>query len=123
FVLQHSPKIKEYFSIIKEATNKKELDFQLYSMMYDRLLMQEGKEQIYGTQAYGFTTYNPEGKPERKKMFIWPIQNPEKVNQIRKEAGFDTTIEEYAQRMGIEYKLLTLENVKEMQKSSLTIGK
>ncbi len=66
------------------------------AMMEDRLLMYEGKKQIYGTQASSSSMSNG-------KSFIWPIQNPKKVNQLRKEAGFDLTVEENAKRLGTVY--------------------
>jgi hypothetical protein len=33
---------------------------------------------------------------DERGSFIWPIENPETVNQRRKEAGFEETIEDYA---------------------------
>ena len=72
---------------MKKAGKAGELPFRLVAMMEDRYLMGEGKPQIYGTQGI---TYN------NSAAFIWPIENPEDVNQRRKEAGFDTTIEVYA---------------------------
>ncbi len=57
-------------------------------MMEDRYLMMEGKPQIYGTQGMSYE--------DERGSFIWPIENPETVNQRRKEAGFEETIEDYA---------------------------
>jgi hypothetical protein len=50
--------------------------------------MMEGKPQIYGTQGMSYE--------DERGSFIWPIENPETVNQRRKEAGFEETIEDYA---------------------------
>ncbi|RDC61659.1 DUF6624 domain-containing protein [Adhaeribacter pallidiroseus] len=58
YVLQHSPKINLYFPIVEQAAIKGELSFQRYATMLDRLLMQEEKEQLYGTQVYGFKHIN-----------------------------------------------------------------
>jgi hypothetical protein len=33
---------------------------------------------------------------DERGSFIWPIEDPETVNQRRAAAGFDETIEEYA---------------------------
>lgn len=74
--------------------------------MEDRYLMYQGKEQIYGTQ--GTTSLFKSGKNE---SFIWPIQNPERVNQRRKKAGFSQTIEEYAKRFQINYRVVKLSEV------------
>ncbi len=84
--------------------------------MQDRLLMQEGKEQIYGTQGRGFATQGADGRPGPMQMFIWPIKDPKNVNRRRKEAGFTDTVEENARRLGIEYKVMTLEEAKALEK-------
>ena len=59
--------------------------------------MMNGKKQIYGTQA------NNNLRPD-KKFAIWPIENPQGVNELRKKVGFDTTVEENAARLNAEYK-------------------
>ncbi|UAB81336.1 DoxX family protein [Marixanthomonas sp. SCSIO 43207] len=109
YVVQHNPdKIPEYLPLIKEAGKNKEIPFRLVAMMEDRYLMNQGKPQIYGTQG---RTYDDE-----RGNLIWPIENPETVNERRKEAGFDQTIEEYAKVLfgdDFEYKALTIEAVKE----------
>ena len=96
----------------KDWTGKKnELPKTLVAMMEDRLLVQEGKEQIYGTQGSGFNTKNG------WTMIIHPIKNPEKVNKLRKKVGFTETVEENAKRLGIDYKVLTLEDVKKLKEN------
>ena len=48
--------------------------------------------------------------------FIWPIRDPETVNERRKAAGFTQTIEEYAADLfgeDFQYKVLTLEDVQQ----------
>lgn len=116
YVLQHSPKINQYVSIIEQAARKGELPFHRYATMQDRLLMQEEKEQLNGTQVYGLKYTNPQTGKEEWKMFVWPIKNPETVNKKRKEVGFEQTVEENAKRFGVEYKVVTLEEVKTMKK-------
>ena len=106
YVLQHNPdKIFQYLPLIKKAGKENELPMKLVAMMEDRYLMHEGKPQIYGTQ--GRTENNGEN-------FIWPIENPESVNERRKKAGFDKTIEEYAKDLfgaDFEYKVVTIEQI------------
>lgn len=112
FVIQHSNKIPKYLPLIKDAADKGEIDFTLYAMMQDRYLMQKGEEQIYGTQGYGFL------RNEKEVSLIWPIKNPEKVNELRKKAGFTQTIEEYAKDLygnDFQYKIYTLEEAKKLQ--------
>ncbi|MGB3343301.1 MAG: BT_3928 family protein [Aequorivita sp.] len=104
-VLQHSEKIGEYLPLVKKAGEAGELPMNLVAMMEDRYLMHQDKPQIYGTQG------RVENNGER---FIWPIENPESVNERRKKAGFNETIEEYAKQLFGEdfvYKPKSLEEV------------
>lgn len=96
-VIQHSPKINQYMPVIKKAAEEKEIPFRLYAMMLDRQLLQEEKEQIYGTQGTSFKVTN-NGKTEIVSL-IWPIKNFNGVNSLRKEAGFSETIEEYSKNL------------------------
>ncbi|MGJ8551283.1 DUF6624 domain-containing protein [Winogradskyella wichelsiae] len=114
FVIEHSDKIEKYFPIIEKAGENGELSAVKVAMMKDRMLMYSGKEQIYGSQGKAiFLTWPPQ-KQEDVKMIIWPLKSPEKVNQLRQEAGFENTVEENAKRMNIDYKVYTLKEVNEM---------
>ena len=116
YVIQHSTKIDKYLSLIKKAADKKELRFTLYAQMLDRSLMYKGKEQIYGTQGKGLQVLNKETGTKEFKTVIWPIKDVADVNKRRKKAGFKSTVEQYAkQSLGIDYKILTLEDIKKMQ--------
>ncbi|QNL49215.1 hypothetical protein H8S90_21130 [Olivibacter sp. SDN3] len=115
-VLQHSDKIPQYFPLVKEAGQKGEIPFRLVAMMEDRLLMYEGKEQLYGTQAKGMTVTNVEKGKNEFIYFIWPVKDPANVNKRRQQAGFEDTIEENAKKMNIDYRVLTLRDVEKMAK-------
>jgi hypothetical protein len=106
YVIQHSRKIGQYLPLIKKAGEQKELTFRLVAMMEDRYLMEQGKEQVYGTQGSCKT------KDGQNNCFIWPVKDPATLNERRKKAGFSTTIEEYArQLLGIEYKVIALKDL------------
>ncbi|HEY9195829.1 MAG TPA: DUF6624 domain-containing protein [Mucilaginibacter sp.] len=107
-VVQHSPKIDKYLPAIKIAAENKELPFRLYAMMLDRQLMYEGKEQIYGSQA----TSKPLRNGQKVGYYVWPIKDAATVNERRKQAGFDQTVEHNAKRLGIDYKVVKIEDVK-----------
>ncbi|MDY8134370.1 BT_3928 family protein [Aquimarina sp. 2201CG5-10] len=110
-VIQHSDKIGDYLPIIKEAGEKGELDYASVAMMEDRHLMQQGLEQIYGTQ--GITLNDKKGN---SVPLIWPIKDAESVNERRKKAGFTDTVEQYCERlMGVPYKVYTLEEVEKIK--------
>ena len=105
YVIQHSNSIEQYLPLVKRAAEQGELPFRLYAMMLDRQLMYRGKPQVYGTQG---RNYN--GQPG----FIWPIEDAPHVNERRKKAGFDSSVEDNARRMGMSYRPLTLEQVKQL---------
>jgi len=116
-VIQHSPEIDRYLPLIKKAAEKGELPYFLYAQMLDRQLMRDGKEQLYGTQGFGYSPVNPgTGRREPQPPFIWPIKDPAHVNERRRKVGFDTTVEESARRLGIPYRVVTLEEVAKMPK-------
>ena len=118
YIIQHSPAIEEYLPLIKKAADKGELPFYLYAQMLDRQLMRAGKEQLYGTQAFGYNVLNPKtGRREAQPPFVWPIREPEQVNGRRQKAGFSTTVEQNAANLGIQYRVLTLKDVEKMPKN------
>ncbi|KMQ66930.1 hypothetical protein ACM46_00290 [Chryseobacterium angstadtii] len=113
YVIQHSPKIEKYLPLIKKATDEEELPFRLYAMMLDRKLMYENKEQIYGTQVR--SVFSTKSGKTTTLSFVWPIKDPDHVNELRKKSGFGKTIEDYAKDMaGIEYKKYTLKEALEL---------
>lgn len=75
--------------------------------MLDRYLMYQGKEQLYGTQVRNYGA---------QPRFVWPIQNPARVNQRRQQAGFTNIVEENAAALGASYRVLTLPDVEKMPK-------
>ena len=106
YVIQHSKFIGKYIDLVKQAGKNKQLDFTLVAMMEDRYLMNNGKEQIYGTQGMRRPLKN--GGID---SFIWPIKDPAHVNARRRKAGFQLTVEQNADRLGIKYKVVTLAEV------------
>jgi len=110
YVIQHTGKIHQYIDVIKKAADNNELPFHLYAMMLDRDLMDGGKEQVYGTQAAYLTLKN--GHTE---WFVWPIKDAATVNERRKKAGFDLTVEQNATRFDITYKVVELNGIKKIK--------
>lgn len=95
YVIQHSSneKLEHYFPLFKEMAAKGEANKVNVAKMEDRILTNQGKKQIYGTQAY---FRGNEGR-------IWPIEDPANVNKRRKEAGFELTVEENAKSLNAIY--------------------
>jgi hypothetical protein len=108
FILQHSNKIGQYLPLIKQAGQKGELKKTHVAMMEDRYLMYQGKEQLYGTQGAYKTL-----RDGTSQMIIYPIKDPKNVNKRRKKVGFDTSIEEYAKKMNINYRVIKLTDIKQ----------
>jgi hypothetical protein len=106
-VIQHSNKIDKYINLIKNAANKKELPFRLYAMMYDRYLVNNKKEQIYGSQVVMLHLKNGE-----IGWYVWPIKKPAKVNKLRRQAGFDKSVEENAKSLDVDYRIIKMSDVK-----------
>ena len=99
-VIQHSDleTMRRYLPVLKKAVEEGEASATSAALMEDRVLMYEGKKQLYGTQASGHEQENG-----TTKYFIWPIENPEEVNNLRAEVGFGTTVEENAARLNATY--------------------
>ena len=109
YIFQHSPKIGLYFPLVKKAGRANELPFSLVAMMEDRLLTEQLKPQVYGTQI---ACYPLRVNSAKQECFVWPILNPKLVNQRRTKAGLPKTVEENAKRFDIDYKILTMEEAK-----------
>lgn len=88
--LQHSQAkiMKKYFPFIEEAVARGDLDKEKFALMKDRILMSEGKAQIYGSQIRN-------GK-------LYKLEDPTTVNKRREEMGMES-IEKYLSRFDIEY--------------------
>lgn len=98
YVVQHSSKeiLEKYLPQMEALARQGEASATDAAKMRDRLLMWNGKKQLYGTQGSG-------GLREGNEIAIWPIEDPENVNKRRKEVGFTTTVEENAKRLGAVY--------------------
>jgi len=90
--LQHTEKKyrKKYFPEIEKAVDKGDLNKQQYALMKDRILMDEGKPQLYGSQI--------------KNGKLYKLDSPKKVNERRNEMGLEP-IEEYLKRFNIDYSI------------------
>ncbi len=88
--LQHTEKKyrKKYFPLIEKAVKNGDLSKQQYALMKDRILMDDGKPQLYGSQI------------ENGKLY--DLEAPDSVNQRRKEMEMEP-LEEYLKNFNIEY--------------------
>ena len=86
---------KKYFHLLKEAIGKGEANPSYAAYLEDRILMREGKKQIYGTQL--------DRNEVTKKLELWPVEDEEHVDARRARLGLEP-IAEYLKRFGLEYK-------------------
>lgn len=102
YIVQHGDLeiMKTYLPQLQEMAEQGEAKMTHFAMMKDRVLTEGGKKQIYGTQAM---PRKDENGYITNEYYIWPIENVEEVNTLRKEIGFKDTIEEYAEKMDAEF--------------------
>jgi len=95
-ILQHAglEDQKQYFPLLKEAALRREASPADAAMMEDRILMREGKNQIYGTQL---VTDKRTGKLE-----LWAVENEEEVDARRAAVGMPP-LAEYLKGFDLEY--------------------
>lgn len=95
-VVQHSNASmqRKYLPEVKKMCEAKELPWERYAMMYDRMCTNENIPQRYGTH----TTYNEKtGETE-----LYRIEDPAGIDARRKEIGLEP-LADYLSRMGIRY--------------------
>lgn len=92
-IIQHADlEIQEkYLPLLKESVKKGESEGWHLAYLEDRILMRNGKKQLYGTQAVWDN--------DLKRNKIYPIENIESINERRKKLGLET-LEDYAKANG-----------------------
>ena len=95
-VLQHAEYEiqKQYLPLVREAFQSGELGGQYLAMLEDRVLVREGKKQIYGTQL--------SRNQETDQMELYPIEDEINVGQRREEMGL-MPLADYLNLFGLEY--------------------
>ena len=94
-VLQHADidLQRRFLPLVRAATEAGEVPAPWLPLLEDRVLMYEGKKQIYGTQI----ARAQDGTPE-----LWPIEDEENLDERRAQVGLEP-IAEYLKRFGLEY--------------------
>ena len=82
-VIDHSDLkiMNKYIGLFRDAVEKGYLSMNDFVTMEDRMLMNAGKPQKYGTQAYSLFE---DGKT---LTYIWPVEDPDKLDALRKSVG------------------------------------
>ena len=94
-VLQHADPgfQKNYLPLVRAAADANELPPSWLPLLEDRVLLYDGKNQIYGTQI----TQTKDGKPT-----LWPIDDEAHVDERRARVGLEP-LATYLKRFGIVY--------------------
>jgi RNase P protein component len=97
-ILQHADLTfqKKYFSLVKEGARKGEVRAADAAMLEDRILMLEGKKQIYGSAVQS-------GPETGGKLQLHPIEDEDHVDERRAAVGL-MPLAEYLKQFGLEYK-------------------
>lgn len=101
-VIQHSElKYQEkYLPLIKKVAESGELAWKHVAKMIDRVLVEKGEKQIYGTQISPIK--DPKTGFLTDRFQFSPIEGPKNVNKRRREVGLET-IQEQAKAFGIQF--------------------
>ncbi|MCH7398045.1 hypothetical protein MM236_08600 [Belliella sp. DSM 107340] len=84
---EHKYRVK-YFPLIEKAVKNGDLSNEQFALMKDRILMDEGKPQIFGSQI--------------KNGKLYDLEAPETVNERRQELGLEP-IEDYLKGFDITF--------------------
>ena len=97
-ILQHADltRQKKYFPLVKKAAAEREARLADAAMLEDRILMREGKKQIYGTQVHS-------GPETGGKLELYPIEDEGHVEERRAAVGL-LPLADYLKLFGLEYK-------------------
>ena len=82
----------KYLSFVRAKADEGILDKSDYAMLNDRVLMEEGKPQVYGTQIKMAATFD--GEDMAMQLYLWPVENPDALDCLRRSVGL-SPIEEY----------------------------
>lgn len=82
----------KYLDLVKEKAEEGVLDKTDYAILNDRVLMEEGKPQIYGTQIKMAATIVEDELA--MQLCLWPVEYPAALDSLRSTVGL-SPIEEY----------------------------
>ncbi|AXO79244.1 hypothetical protein DZC78_02230 [Olleya aquimaris] len=111
-VLQHSDLNTqlEYLPVLEKATEKRKATKSELAYFKDRVLLRQGKKQVYGTQY--------EWDDEKKEYYLSSVIEPEKLNERRESVGILSIEEYYETYLNREWNLSEyIERIERIEKS------
>lgn len=94
-ILQHADLAtqQKYLPLFRDAVVSRQAKPSHYALLYDRVLMGEGKKQLYGTQL--------RRNEENGTWFLWPVENEAEVDERRARLGMDP-LQQYLEGFPVE---------------------
>lgn len=101
-IIQHAAlqNQEKYLPLFQAAADQNQIKPSLVALMVDRVRVDKGQRQIYGTQAV--PVKDPKTGCMTDKYELAPIEDEENVNQRRLKVGL-STIQEGAKELGVDY--------------------
>lgn len=95
-VIQHSNQEaqEKYLPLLKKAADDGEVRWSSVALLIDRVLLGQGKKQIYGSQV--------SSNEETGEYFFSPIENPMKIDSIRNTVGL-RPLQSYADNWNFQW--------------------
>ena len=107
-VVQHAPLStqEKYLPMMREAVKKGKARGTSLALLEDRVLMRNGKRQLYGSQVVT--------DPETSEKRFFPIEDVDNVDRRRAEVGLQP-LAEYAQHFGITWDAAAIEKNRKLE--------
>lgn len=88
-IVQHAEHTfqREMLPLVEKAYRANKLSGQSYALLFDRVLVENGQPQVYGTQARRFTEWNGH------EPVLYPIKDEANVDKRRAEVGLEPLAE------------------------------
>ena len=85
-VIDHAPheKQEKYLPLVEQMATEGYIGVDEYAILYDRVAMGQNRPQRYGSQLVQF------GNAEALQLYVWPIENVEKLDSLRNTAGMSS---------------------------------
>ncbi len=82
-IIDHAPReiMEKYFPHLESSAKKGDIPLSNFATLKDRVLVNRGKKQIYGTQKYW--------DAQQGKFVFFPIEDEKNVNSLRKTVGLE----------------------------------
>lgn len=98
-VIDHAPLDYQlrYLPLVEAQMVKGVISKSDYATLFDRVCMRQGASQRYGTQ-----TVQRRSAEANAPIYVWPIENPRKLNRLRRAMGL-SPIKHYCRKVAKTY--------------------